>query len=200
MPRGLAPLIVWLSTGTSFLSIGVCSASAQTRLTSLAALRSELAAGDVVTVVPALGPPLSGRLMRLGDDELAIRLDIETVRAIRGARDVTIRFDDIRSLERRRDAVQNGATMGACVGAAYGGAMFVHALIVDRNEIDEWADFYAGFAAVSTGIGALVGWAIDARRSKPHIRFDAPSEEPARFQVQPLLRRGGLALAVSFSP
>ena len=43
-----------------------------------------------------------------------------------------------------------------------GAAMFLRAVVVDRNEMDEWAPLYLGGAAVCTGIGALVGWAIDA--------------------------------------
>ena len=78
--------------------------------------------------------------------------------------------------------------------------MFVHAIVVDRNEMDEWATLYAGAAAVCTGIGALIGWAIDAANSKPHIRFDASSGGRTKVSVQPVYSRGrGIALAVSFS-
>ena len=30
--------------------------------------------------------------------------------------------------------------------------MFVHAIVIDRNEMDEWAALYVGAAAVCTGI------------------------------------------------
>jgi hypothetical protein len=56
-----------------------------------------------------------------------------------------------------------------------------------------------GLAVVSAAIGALIGWAIDAARSKHHIRFDAPEAHNTQFIVQPVLSGGrGLALAVSF--
>jgi hypothetical protein len=78
--------------------------------------------------------------------------------------------------------------------------MFVHALVIDRNEIDEWATFYVGAAAICTGIGALIGWALDAANSKPHVRFDASSGRRTTVSVQPVYsRRGGIALAVSVS-
>ena len=84
--------------------------------------------------------------------------------------------------------------------AAFGGAMFVHGIIVDRNEIDKWAVPYIGAAAICTGIGALIGWATDAANSKPHIKFDAPSGGRTKVSVQPVYLRGrGMALAVSFS-
>jgi hypothetical protein len=76
--------------------------------------------------------------------------------------------------------------------------MFLTAFVIDRNEIDEWAPFYLGATAVCTGIGALIGWAVDAARSKPHLRFDAPVRSPT-LNVQPLRSRGvGIGLAVAF--
>ena len=183
-----------------FGSIGVSPAIAQTLVTSLEDLRRELATGDFITVVPAVGQPVAGRLMRLGNVDLEVRLANKRGSRERGPRDVTIALDAVQSLERRRDPARNGAVIGAGIGAGYGGAMFVRAIVVDRNEMDEWATFYVGGAAVSTGIGALIGWAIDAAHSKPHIRFAAVSEGRTTVSVQPVFTRGrGMALAVSFS-
>ena len=155
----------------AFGTIGASLAIAQTPVTSLEELRHELAAGDLITVATAAGQPVAGRLVRLGD----IDLDLRLVRAPReaGRRNLTIPLDGIRSIERPRDSARDGAKIGAGIGLAYGAAMFVHAMVIDRNEMDEWAPFYAGATAISCGIGALIGWAIDAGRSKPHIRFDA---------------------------
>ncbi len=78
--------------------------------------------------------------------------------------------------------------------------MFAHALIVDRNEVDEWAGPYAGATAIAIGIGALVGWAIDASRSKPHVAFGTSSEGRTKVSVQPAFsRRRGIALTLSIS-
>ena len=77
--------------------------------------------------------------------------------------------------------------------------MSVYAIVVDRNEIDEWAPIYLAYAALSTGIGALVGWAVDSGNSKPHVRFDRRSTEATTVRVTPLLsRKPGLAVVVSF--
>ena len=66
--------------------------------------------------------------------------------------------------------------------------------------MDEWATLYVGVAAVCTGIGALIGWAMDAANSKPHIRFDASSGGRTKVSLQPVYSRGhGIALAVSLS-
>lgn len=184
----LATLVAIAASGT----IGASTSVAQTRLTSIEDLRRELAAGDVISVVPAAGPPVAGRLMRLG----AVDLEIRPVRT-RGQRDVTIALDAVRSLERPRDPVRNGVIIGAGVGAGFVGAMLVHAIAVDRNEMDEWAPVYATAGAVFTGVGALVGWAVDVAQSKPHIWFDAASERRTNVRVEPLLSRGlGIGVAV----
>jgi hypothetical protein len=149
-----------------------------------------LAIGDFVTVVAADGQPVAGRLMRVGRGDLDVQLVDKRTPRDRRQRDVTIALSAIQSLERPRDSVRNGIAWGAGIGAGVGGAMFTYALVIDRNEIDEWAASYLVATAVCTGIGALIGWAIDAAKSKPHIRFDASSvHSPGR----------GIAVAVSFS-
>jgi hypothetical protein len=176
----------------TFDAIGASPCTAQTLVTSHEALRRELEVGDFITIVPTVGQPVRGRLLRLGNVDLDIRAD-------KRPRDITMPLDGIRSLERPRDSTRNGAAIGAGIGAAFVGSMFVHALVVDRNEFDEWATLYLGAGAIYTGIGALVGWAIDAANSKPQIRFDASSTARATVSVRPvLIRGGGIALAVSF--
>jgi hypothetical protein len=95
--------------------------------------------------------------------------------------------------------VRNGVAIGAGVAAGAGAAFFLSALAVDRNEVDEWVGPYVAATTVFTGIGALIGWAVDAAKSKPAIRFRAPSEGHVTVNVRPVYtRRAGLALAVSF--
>ena len=188
---------VALLSSTMIVGFGASPGIAQTRVTSLDELRRELATGDVITVVPTDGQPVAGRLMRLGTLDLEVRL-ADTRRP--GPREVTVALDAIRSLERRRDSARNGAALGAGIGAGVGGALFIHAIVVDRNEIEEWAPSYVAAAAVCTGIGALVGWAMDAAKSKPHVRFDAPSEGKTTVSVRPAYAKGrGIALTVSFT-
>jgi hypothetical protein len=185
-------------TFVAFAAAGAGQCVAQTRVASIEELRRQLATGDVITVVPAAGQPVKGRLIRLGPDDLGIRPGKDS--PDRGRRDVTIRFDAIQSLQRPRDPAGNGAVRGAAVGAGFAGALFVYALAVDRNEIDEWAPMYAGVAGVTTGIGALIGWAVDAARSKPDLSFGAVQAGRTTVSVRPVLRRGrGIGLAVSVS-
>lgn len=184
----------------AFGAIGASPCVAQTRLASLEDLRRELAVGDFITVVADGGQPVAGRLMRLGSGDLDVRLVNTRTSQERVPRVTTIPLNAIQSLERPRDSARNGAAIGAGIGAGFGAAMFVHAVVVDRNEMDEWAKSYVEAAAVCTAIGALIGWATDAANSKPHLRFDASSQERKKVSVQPLYSRGrGIGLAVSFS-
>jgi hypothetical protein len=169
-------------------------------VTSLEELRRTLAAGDFITIVPAAGQPVAGRLMRLGEADLDVRVVNKHTPQERGPRNVTMPLNAIKSLERPRDSARNGAAIGAGIGAGFGGAMFAYAFVIDRNEMDEWAPLYVRAAAVCTGIGALIGWMIDAANSKPHIRFEPSSGGRTKVSVHPVYSRGrGIALAVSFS-
>ena len=193
----LPPVVLVVSTLIG--AIGESPCSAQTRVRSLEELRDALAPGDFISIVPADGQPIAGRLIRFGVADLDLRVVDQHTSPERRPRNVTMSLDAIQSLERLRDSARNGAAIGVGVGAAFGGAMFASAFVVDRNDMDEWAPLYLGAAAVCTGIGALIGWAIDATTSKPHIRFEPSSRGKAKVSVRPVYLRGrGMALAVSF--
>ena len=163
-------------------------------------LRRELSPGDFILVVQTTGDSVTGRLRRFGDTDLDIQAETrQAPRQQRRLLDVKIPHSAIQSLERPRDSSRNGALIGAGIGGGYALAMFVWAVSVDRNEIDEWGPSYLAAGGISTGIGALAGWAIDRAHSKPHVRFDAPSTGTVTLRAVPLLSRGpGMALVVSF--
>jgi hypothetical protein len=173
--------------------------SAQTRVT-LDVLRAELAPNDSVSLVQTSGESVTGRLLRVSDTDLDVRI---VTRRSQGQErrqlDLNIPFSVIQSLDRPRDSSRNGALIGAGVGAGFVGSMFVYAAAVDRNEIDEWGPIYLSYGALYTGLGALIGWAIDRAHSKPHIRYDALSSSATTIRMVPLLSRGpGIALALAF--
>jgi hypothetical protein len=175
--------------------------AAQTRLASLEELRRELGNGDAITVAAPDGELVAGRLMRIGTDDLEIRLRDRHGSRDRRPRTVTVPFDRIKWLERRRDSPRNGLAIGAAIGTAIGAGMFLYATAIDRNEIDEWGPLYASATAIFTGVGALVGWRIDAAISKPHIRFDGAAGGRHSVGIRPLYsRQCGLGVVVSFSP
>jgi hypothetical protein len=180
-PTGLSVLVLLLAGAPAF---------AQVQLTTLDELRRELSRGDVISIIETTGKGVKGRVVRVGDSDIGVR--VKTL-------DITVPLAAIRSLERGRDPVSNGAIRGASIGAGITLSMFVWALAVDANEADEWAPIYLGMGALFTGIGALTGWAIDAAQSKPALRFDSPPTLTASNRIAPLRsRRRGMHVRVSF--
>lgn len=182
----------------ALVTIGTSPALAQARQTTLEELRHELSPGDFISLVQSSGETVNGRLVGFGDSALDIRS--ETREATGKQRlDITVPLATIRSLDRPRDSSRNGLIIGAGIGGGLVLGMFVYAAAVDYNEIDEWAPMYLAMGAVYTGVGALVGWAIDSAHSKPHLRFNAPSADTMKIGVAPLLARGkGMAFVVAF--
>jgi hypothetical protein len=163
---------------SSFVAV-VCLAPpalAQSRPTTLDELQQDLATGDRISLIQTDGEAHTGQVLRLGSSDLIVRTITQpSPGQARRRLDLTIPFDSIQSLERPRDSVRNGVFIGALVGAGFVGTMFARAVAVDRNEIDEWGPIYLAQGALFTGVGALIGWAIDKAHSKPAIRFDRPS-------------------------
>ena len=179
--------------------LGSAPALAQVRITTLDELRRELSRGDVVSLVQTTGDAVKGRLLRVGDADIDIRIETQPRGQERRHLDITVPLSAIQSLDRPRDSSRNGALIGAGIGGGVTLGMFVWAVSVDRNEIDEWGSIYLGMGVLYTGIGALTGWAIDAAHSKRHIRFDAPSTGTMTIRVAPLLSRArGMSVVVAF--
>ena len=182
----------------AFVMVGTSPALAQIRAVTLEELRRELSPGDFISLVQVTGESVSGPLVHVGDTAVEIRTEIRQAKG-KQRLNVTVPLGAIRSLERPRDSSRNGARIGAGVGAGMGLGMLIYAAAVDYNEIDEWGPMYLAMSAVYTGVGAVVGWAIDAAHSKPAVRFDAPPAETMRIRVAPILgRRKGMALVLSF--
>ena len=194
-------LLTWLQTImiVALGMLGASSALAQVRVATLDELPRALSPGDFISVVQTTGGSVRGRLRRFGDIDLDLQAETQQAPPEQRRLDLKIPLSAIQSLERPRDSSRNGALIGAGVGGGFSLAMFVHAAAVDFNEIDEWGAGYLAAGAISTGIGALAGWAIDRAHSKPHIRFDAPSPGTVTIRAVPLLSRSpGLAIVVSF--
>ena len=182
----------------ALVTIGGSPALAQVREATLEELRHELSPGDFISLVQTSGESVTGRLVGFGDSALDIRSEIREDTG-KQRLNITVPLATIRSLERPRDSSRNGLLIGAGIGGGLVLGMFVYAAAVDYNEIDEWAPMYLAMGAVYTGVGALVGWAIDSAHSKPRVRFNASSTETMRIGVAPLLaRRKGMAFVMSF--
>ena len=141
---------------------------------------------------------MRGFYPKYGGVVYTVRLDGKPLSGER-QREVLISLTEIRSIERPRDSTRNGTILGAAIGGSVGAAMIVHAMVVDRNEMDEWMPIYAGFTAVSTVVGGLIGWTIDRARSKPPVRFDAVPAKQSHLHVRPVVSRDRVALFVGVS-
>lgn len=167
---------------------------------TLEALRQQLGPGDEVSIVQATGDSVKGRVLRVGDSDLDIRTDAARIAGEKHRQlNLTIPLSAIQSLERRPDSARNGTLIGMGVGAGVSVGLFIHAYAIDANEMDEWAAGYVLAGCLFTGIGGLVGWAIDVAHSKPHLIYDAPPAAKVTARVVPVVsRRPGIALQVSF--
>lgn len=163
-------------------------------------LRQALSPGDLVFIVQTTGVPVKGRLLFVQDSGLVVGSDAQGTTGELGRHlNLTIPYSAIQSLDRPRDSSTNGALFGMGVGLGVWVPFFVHAVAVDRNEMDEWAAGYAVAGAIFAGVGAFAGWVIDTAHSKPHLQFVADSSASRRGLVQPVLaRRPGVAVVVSF--
>jgi hypothetical protein len=175
-------------------------ADGDVRVATLDELRRELSPGDVISVVQTTGDSVRGRLRRFGDTDIDLETETQQAAPEEGRPPaLTIPLSAIQALERPRDPSRNGALIGAGIGGGAALAVFVYAAAVDYNEIDEWGPTYLAIGGIYTGLGALAGWAIDRARSRPHIRFDAPSPGTVTIRAVPLLSRGpGMAMVLSF--
>ncbi|OFW03297.1 MAG: hypothetical protein A3H96_19555 [Acidobacteria bacterium RIFCSPLOWO2_02_FULL_67_36] len=172
---------------------------AQTTVATLDEMRRDLRAGDTVLVTRTNGEQVNGRLLHVGENDLEIRARVGLMSGYVNNAVLKLSNAEIRSLERPRDSVRNGALIGIGVGGGFSAVMFITAMAVDRNEMDEWGPGYAAGAVALTAIGALIGAGIDAARSRPHIRFDAQPRGGRHVSLAPLVgRRRGMAVVVSF--
>ena len=152
------------------VAIAPAIALAQPQRVTLDEMRAALQRGDQVAFVQADGQSLKGKLTRIDESVLQVMVTTMDDKGVVKERDVVVPFSDLQSLERRKDSVMNGVRNGALVGAGIAAAFFIHSVAIDANEMDEWgASHVDGIRPCYTGIGALVGWSIDAANSKPPL-------------------------------
>jgi hypothetical protein len=142
---------------------------------SLAALTSQVPAGEIVYVTDAAGSIVHGKLAEMTNDVLQLRVG-----------DVT------RIQWQKRDSPLTGVVIGGAVGAVHG----IYWLIADPNEC-------TGLCAedyVAIGVGALVGGLIDRAIKKKVTVYEASSRKSTKVDISPLLvgDRRGLQVAVTF--
>ena len=154
------------------------------RTALLSALTEQVPAGEVVYVTDAAGATVRGKLMRISNDVVELRMNT-TTRDIRAS-------DVVRIQWQKRDSLLNGIVIGGGIGAIHG----IYWLIADPNEC-------TGLCAedyVAIGVGALLGGFIDRAIKKKVTVYDSASRRSTKLTVSPILvrERRGLQVAVTF--
>lgn len=147
--------------------------------------------GDTVRVTLIKGQTTEGKLVRIDDSLLDLRLPGGTYQA---------RKDDI--LEIRLlppDGVGDGALIGAVAGFGIGAL----ASCADGNQ--GIVDFCSGaglgmVGGLFAGVGALIGFAVDASHVKSVTVYRAPAGRPVTVRFAPVgsYGRAGLRVSISF--
>jgi hypothetical protein len=159
--------------------------SDSTEVGSFETLPDKLKPGQTVYAMDTQGRETEGRIVRLSDTALTLR--------VAGA-DRDFPRSELRQVARRGDSVRNGATIGMGIFAAWG-LVGVLESSGGYSYIDEFgpgaaAVMVGGVAGIGAGIGALVDYAIKGKtvvyRSKPR-----------NVTVSPVVLHGGGGVSVA---
>ena len=162
------------------------AASAQTDADEI---RRRVKEGQKVLIVDDQGRELTGRIGELRADALMLRVG-------RDRSDVP--YDRILRIDRPRDGVSDGALKGLAVGAGLGLVAGLAAAGDDAGFLDfGFADVAPVAVPVLGGIGALVGWALDASiRHQPNLYRRTSA---TRINLSPTVGRSRRGMAISVS-
>ncbi len=145
--------------------------------------------GDKISVVDVTGREAEGRIGTLSRDTLTLFTEA-------GPRQFgEVEVAKIR--QRRGDALQNGAIIGAVTATAY--FLTAAALLGDSDGGDVIVSAAAAGGVLFAGMGAAAGVGIDALITRRQVIYQKPAGEN-RVSVSPLFGRGrrGAAVTVKF--
>ncbi|MEN3340472.1 MAG: hypothetical protein V7647_4148 [Acidobacteriota bacterium] len=185
-----------LIAGTAFSLLCLAPAHAQeargqsesTEVGSFETLSDKVKPGQTVYALDTEGRETEGRLVRLSNTALTLR--------VAGA-DRDFPRSELTRLARRGDSVGNGAAIGMGIFAAWGLVGVLNSS-GGYSYIDEFgpgagAAVVGGMAGIGAGIGALIDYAIKGRTVVYRT-------QPPRVSASPVLLHGdrGIRLAVRF--
>ena len=145
------------------LLLGVSVTEAQERAGSFEQLRSRVTAGDEVTVTDVMGRETHGRILELSSSSLVLVANKTRTEFVE---------PDVETVS-QRDSRWNGTLWGLGVGGVLG-------VLLDRSLVDEYGrdDISAGssvsFIATAAGIGAGIGFAVDAMLKGQRVIYSRP--------------------------
>ena len=183
----LRPFVAFLLSTVVLKSVvveGAPQASDPQTVPSLAAVKGQIPAGEVIYVTDVSGATIRGKLAEITDAAVEVR-------GSGGVRNVGAA--DVRRIQwEKQDSLLTGVLIGAAIGSIHG----IYWLIADPNEC-------TGLCAedyVAIGVGALVGGLIDRAIRKKVTVYDSPFRKTTKVTISPFLTRDrqGLQLALRF--
>jgi hypothetical protein len=152
--------------------------------TSLAAIKGQIPAGEVIYVTDITGATIRGKLAAITDESVEVHISA-TVRKLRA--------EDVSRIQwEKSDSPLTGGLIGAGIGAIHG----IYWLVADPNEC-------TGLCAedyVAIGVGAIVGGLIDRAMKKKVTVYDTALPKKTMVTISPFLIRDrrGLQLGLTF--
>ena len=168
------------------LVVGVAMTEAQEVAGSFEQLRSSVRVGDKVTVTDVMGREMQGTIAELSSSSLAL---------VVGKTRTEFFEADLESVS-RRDSRWNGTLWGLAVGAVVGAAF-------EKSFVDEYGrdDIGYGSAVVPfAGIGAGIGFAVDAMIKGRRVVYSRPSTSTMDATISPVwnTRHKGIFVSLRF--
>lgn len=172
------------------LLLGVSNAESQEVAGSFELLRSRVTVGDNVTVTDVMGREMRGTIAKLSPSSLAL---------VVGQTQTEFFEADVERVS-RRDSRRNGTLWGLGTGVVLG-------VLLDRSLVDEYGrdDISTGsstsFIATSAGIGAGIGFVVDALIKGQRVIYSRPRTSTGKsVTVLPLwgTRPRGISVSLKF--
>ena len=147
----LAPVTALLGCAAVLLLLGVSVTEAQERAGSFEQLRSRVTAGDEVAVTDAMGRETRGRILELSSSSVVLVANKTRTELVEA---------DVETIS-QRDSRWNGTLWGLGAGGALG-ALLDRSLVNEYGRDDISAGSSVSFIATAAGLGAGIGFAVDA--------------------------------------
>lgn len=189
---GVCTVLAALSLGSGLVYAGPDEAGRQEQegvAESFAELAEQVSTGDTLYVIQRSGDEVRGELEGISEDGSSVTINV-------GGSPISIGHGQVQRIDQKyRDSVLNGVLIGAGVGFALG------FLGESASECADDPNVTCGAGtAMTTGIGAGVGYVIDSMRQGRRTVFHAPAVSGARLMITPYIsaKRKGVNISIRF--
>jgi hypothetical protein len=169
------------------LVIGIPATEGQEAAGSFEQLRSRVSVGDDVFVADVTGREVRGTVIDLSASSLALAVEADRMEFLE---------PDVETVS-RRDSRWNGTLWGLGAGAVLG-TLLDRTLVGEYGREDISVGESASFIATAAGLGAGIGFAVDALVRGRHVLYARPPSTTGMVSVLPVWRpaRGGILVTL----